>query len=966
MLFYSDLSMRLLTKAIKFMVLTLSLLGCSSSPTNGLGASEIYKSPADPRLYRSVVLNNGLKVMLVSDPTATRAAAALDVHVGSGHDPKGREGLAHYVEHMLFLGTEKYPEAGEYQKYINEHGGSNNAYTSLEHTNYFFTISPNDLEPALDRFSQFFISPLFNPEYLKRERTIVHSEYAARKKDESRRLWTARRVVYNAQHPSTRFTVGSEDTLADRENDPVRDDVLMFYQRYYHASRMALSVVSSQSLDQLQAWVEAKFSPIKTGDNLFEPFNQPLIDKKSLPLQLTIKPLKESRSLTFSFPIPSVSEYVDSKPIQYIGNLVGHEGEGSLLAALKIRDWANSLSVSLGYSDKVQATFDIKIGLSELGFNHVQEIGEQLFSTIKLIIDQGVKPTYFEEIKQLTEIGFRFQEISSEGSLVQYLAPSLHRYDAKDVLSTPYLITKYEPSLLVNILQRLNPLNCQLIIVDPDLESNQTTDWYHVDYAVDTIKPSWLNSWQQAEPSKEIFLPKANSFVPESLVLIKDTQPQETIPVLIGDSLSLQVWHQTILTYKQPKAELYLSLRSKQANASAQQAMLTELYVMAVKEALSQEYYPAYLAGLNYRIYRHSRGLSVRLGGYSEKQSVLLESIIGTLKSLPLEPSKFSLFKENIQRRLENKAKNRPSSLASEGVFEVLLSSSWSTEEKLVSIKSITLEMLEAHIQDLLQNPELILLSVGNVTKADTLRAANIVNKLIVNQQISKPVSRARIRKLQAGEWLLRPVKATHDDAAILLLYQGHYDTVAERAAMQLLGVLIQAPYHRALRTESEIGYIVSAFALNLLDVPGLAFSVQSNTHSVNEIVLATMDVMRDFTKTLEGMSLLEFNATKAGLISRLSQIEKGLNEVAGRYWTELDRKAYTFDTRDRVIEAIKDLDKSSLQDYFHQLVNKDQAAVLMAYSLGNHASDLAAVKDKSSRKIVKLAELREQWDTFY
>ena len=121
-------------------------------------AEEVLKSPNDTRSYLAFKLANGLRVIVVSDPDAVVAAASMDVHVGSGDNPPGREGLAHFLEHMLFLGTEKYPNADEYQSFIKANGGSNNAYTSFDHTNYYFSISPEFFEPALDRFSRFFIA----------------------------------------------------------------------------------------------------------------------------------------------------------------------------------------------------------------------------------------------------------------------------------------------------------------------------------------------------------------------------------------------------------------------------------------------------------------------------------------------------------------------------------------------------------------------------------------------------------------------------------------------------------------------------------------------------------------------------------------------------------------------------------------------------------------------------------------
>ena len=89
-----------------------------------------------------------------------------------------RPGLAHFLEHMLFLGTGKYPDAGEHDRFLAEHGGSGNAATSFAHTNFFFDVNAAHLEGALDRcLAQFFISPRFDCEYVERERQVVHSEF---------------------------------------------------------------------------------------------------------------------------------------------------------------------------------------------------------------------------------------------------------------------------------------------------------------------------------------------------------------------------------------------------------------------------------------------------------------------------------------------------------------------------------------------------------------------------------------------------------------------------------------------------------------------------------------------------------------------------------------------------------------------------------------------------------------------
>lgn len=106
----------------------------------------------DRRLYRHINLPNQMKVLLISDPHCHNATAALSVNVGNFDDSEVK-GIAHYCEHMLFLGTEKYQDEKEFGMFIQQHGGENNAHTGADYTTFYFTIGTEAFEEALDRFS---------------------------------------------------------------------------------------------------------------------------------------------------------------------------------------------------------------------------------------------------------------------------------------------------------------------------------------------------------------------------------------------------------------------------------------------------------------------------------------------------------------------------------------------------------------------------------------------------------------------------------------------------------------------------------------------------------------------------------------------------------------------------------------------------------------------------------------------
>ena len=168
----------------------------------------------DKRESKTFSLGNGLDILLISDPDVHRSAAALAVGVGHLHDPVEKQGLAHYLEHMLFLGTKKYPEVGSFKKFLDEHSGGSNAYTAGAITNYFFQVSHEGFNIALDRFSDFFKAPLFDKTYSEREVKAVNNEHQKNKLNDGWRGNFVSQQISEPGHPLTKFGTGNKDTLS--------------------------------------------------------------------------------------------------------------------------------------------------------------------------------------------------------------------------------------------------------------------------------------------------------------------------------------------------------------------------------------------------------------------------------------------------------------------------------------------------------------------------------------------------------------------------------------------------------------------------------------------------------------------------------------------------------------------------------------------------------------------------------
>ena len=285
-------------------------LACSCSQNNFKAEVIVKKSPNDDREYQYLVLDNQLKVLLVSDLEAEKSAAAFAVFRGSLSDPDSRPGLAHFFEHMLFIGTEKYPEVDSFQNFINANGGGSNAYTASDHTNYFFDIKTSAFREGLDRFAHFFISPLLSEEYVDREKNAVHSEYQMQKKEDGWRQFMVSKLAMNSKYGGSRFSIGSLETLSG----DVREELVEFQNDQYSADQMGAVVLSNESIESMRLWVEPLFNLIPNREIGEGDLEQEMLRAEELPITITSKPIKDKYRVEYTFPVPNISETYDIKP----------------------------------------------------------------------------------------------------------------------------------------------------------------------------------------------------------------------------------------------------------------------------------------------------------------------------------------------------------------------------------------------------------------------------------------------------------------------------------------------------------------------------------------------------------------------------------------------------------------------------------------------------------------------------
>lgn len=915
----------------RFCTLLILCMAFSANASIGDGGqsivSQIQKGSIDDRHYQYLVLDNKLKVLLISDENADKAAASMDVNVGSYNDPEDREGLAHFLEHMLFLGTKKFPEADAYQAFISDNGGSHNAYTSSHHTNYYFDIDDKKLDAALDRFSQFFVAPLFDETYVNRERNAVHSEYQASLRDDFRRSYDVYRNVVNQRHPEAKFSVGSLKTLADREGDYVRDDLLSFYKQHYSANKMGLVVLGREPLDELKKMVVERFSqvPLVTDTaqiNTDAVVLEPLFMPDQLPMEVLSKPVKELRQMSMNFPLPSTREYYQEKPLDFIGYLLGHEGKGSLLSILKAEGLAENLSA--GGSDKSDGTsaFYISMRLTAAGVQHRDKIRALVFYALEQIKKDGVEKWRYEEKRLLAQTAFQFREKSAPISTVRSLASNLHQYPANEIISGDYLLNNYDAKLIKRFLSQLTPQNVLVTSVYPEVETDEVTVHYEVAYSQQKISSDLPQLDEKLIAN--FALPTRNPFIPENINLYPVDSSLQSLTRLQAGEISL--WAKQDLDYKTPKVKVFFRIMSPEIAGNIKSSVLASLYTNLIRDRLNEYTYSALLADTAISIRENDRGIDVVLQGYHDKLYTLMDLFLDEIDGENIAIERFVQLRSDLLRGLRNSDKGKPYNQLYKQLAINLTDSYFTDVERIKQLENISLDDIKTFAKQWRADTRVQGLFYGNFdrvwlnqwqTYAERLQQQETPILAEAYEPTKNTIAAVKVMRIDSQTLQYHVRDVDHNDQAAILYVQSPSDTVSDQAKMSVLRQMMQSPFYSSLRTEQQLGYIVFMGSLRLKEVPASVFVVQSPTASVDEIQKAVTQFIGNFSDEIPD----DIEVFKQAVMTKLLVAAPSLSASANIYWNDITQSGGRINRRQRLVEAIEKVSSDDIKQYYQQVM---------------------------------------------
>ena len=895
----------------------------------------IRKSEKDPRHYQAIRLQNGMVVLLVSDPQAVKSLSALVVPVGSLQDPADHQGLAHYLEHMTLMGSQKYPQPDSLAEFLKMHGGSHNASTAPYRTAFYLEVENDALNGAVDRLADAIAAPRLDKKYAERERTAVNAELTMARTRDGMRMAQVSAETINPAHPASQFSGGNLDTLSDKPGSPVLDALHAFRDRWYSANLMKAVIYSNKPLPELASIAAATYGRVPNHDISKPEITVPVVTDAQKGIVIHYVPAMPRKVLRVEFRIDNNSAQFRSKTDELVTYMIGNRSPGTL------SDWLQKQGLAEGIradSDPAvngnSGVLAISATLTDKGLAHRDEVTAAIFSYLNLLRTQGIDKRYFDELAHVLELDFRYPSINRDMDYVEWLADTMIRVPVEHVLDVVNIADRYDAQAIKDRLAMMTPQNARIWYISPNEPHNKTAYFVNAPYQVDKISARTFTDWQQKSAAIKLQLPTLNPYIPDDFTLIKSDKAYPH-PELIVDEPTLRVVYAPSQYFaSEPKADVSLVLRNPQAMDSARRQVMFALNDYLAGIALDQLSNQAAVGGISFSTGANN-GLMVNANGYTQRLPQLFTALLDGYFSYTPTEEQLEQAKSWYAQMMDSADKGKAYDQAIMPIQMLSQVPYFERKTRRDLLPSITLKEVINYRDNLKARGRPELLVIGNMSARQSTDLARQIQKQLGAD--GNEWCRNKDVLIDSKQLAMFEKAGSSTDSALAAVFAPpNVDEYSSMAASSLLGQIIQPWFYNQLRTEEQLGYAVFAFSMNVGRQWGMGFLLQSSDKQPAFLWQRFQAFFPTAEAKLRAMKPEEFAQIQQAAISQMLQAPQTLSEEASKLSKDFDRGNMRFDSRDKVVAQMKLLTPQKLADFFHQTVVDPQGMALLSQVSGS------------------------------
>ena len=858
----------------------------------------------DLRKYGYGILKNKLKYSLVQDDNIDQSSVCVSVKTGSINDPIEYQGLAHFLEHMLFLGSEKYPEEDSFDSTLKSNGGFSNAWTDTFETVYFFTVNNNKLEKMIDMFSRFFIDPLFDINSVEREVKAVNSEHNKNINQDWWRIHYITNIISKKNSKINKFGTGNLETLNKKG---VRERMKKFYNDYYCSDNISVSIISSIKLKKQESYIKKYFNEIKYKKSKKLKLNKPFYEKNTDSYHIVS--VGKMNQLIYLWEVPYWEEDKKYNSWGIINSVILDEGKESLETFLKSKGLIKSLSV---YKKEI-GLYTLIIDMIKLDDNKIREVN----SYISYFLNE-LKNLNWKEIslynKKNKELIFNNGSRQDAMDLVQNLSINALYYPMENILSTELIKVIDEKRIKKLIEEYLNIDNFFKIKLNKKIRKikYKTDKYYNSKYG--KIKKII------SDPKKFNFkFNTCNSFLDIKPKNIK-INTKNNIPYL----LDYRIWFGAVSKFKEPVFYSKYIFYSNNYINKVENYLINTLLVDSLNYYISRNYSQEFKIGFNINLsLSNTYGcLILTINGFNDKFNLLFDNIMNYLKNIVIEKYIFDSIYKRIKKYLYNFNKLSSWDYAGEMLNEQSNRYEYTIEKLSKTLKKIKLVDVNNNIKKLFNN------------KLEFFYYGNIIEEYLPNLDIfKKNLSKKKIKlfsfRVPKTMTYKHPNPKEKHNCLVNLYPCGKYNPIKDLKIIFISNIISQ-PFFDNLRTKEQLGYRVG-FSIRKVDNKWYLIEKIESSYDINYIK-EKLKVFRNifYKEKLLEMDNKTWNNWKKTVHTNLSIREESTSELFSKYYSSILKRTYLFNYDELLLKNIKNIKLNDIQDYYKKMVlnNKNKIEI--------------------------------------
>ncbi|KAE9531150.1 pitrilysin [Ursidibacter arcticus] len=926
----------------------------------------INKSPTDKAIYQGIKLANGMEVLLISDEKANKSLMSVGLPIGSMEDPILQQGLAHYLEHMILMGSKSFPETNSLDGFLTKNGGYNNAYTASDRTVYYLEVNNNAFDEAVSRLSDAFAQPLLSESNAKKEVNAVNAEMVRAKSNDGFLMHDVNLATANPNHPITKFAVGNNITLSDKADSKLQEELVKFYQKYYSSNLMKAVLYSNQPIEKLAKLAENTLGKVEN-KKLSEPkVTVPFFRAEDKGVFISYKPVKPNKMLAISFDLPEDKSAFKAKSGNYLSYVFSNNSDGTLSDYL-IKQGLSDSGIQAASSDDVsrnRGDFTFYIQLTEKGLAEKDKIISLVFQQIEKIKQSGIQESYFNELKESLNQEFQHLQVEKSGNYVAQLVSQMLNYPLEHIIDQPYLIETIDKKAIQAKLAEMHIDNARIMLIDDKVSTDKKTKYFEAPYSVAKFSAEQRQQWLNFAHNPEIKLPELNPYFATDFSLNKVDNSRKK-PQLIDKQAGTEIYAMPSHYFpNEPKVALLLGLKISPEVVDLKQGVSAVLLGYMADLARTKLAFQASVAGMSLSPVLGENGVAISVEGYTQNMAKFLQDSILNFKQFELSEHFLAQAKQRYLEALDRLDKDNAARQANMALGNFANYPYAENSKKREMIAQVKLSDIAFIREKLLTQPtSLRLLSVGNLSDEQVKNIALETEKLLKNN--NKTLDFGHYLDINQSQRKINYIKQIphQDNAFAIAFFPTNYQELEGVSRASLLKSIISRWYFDDLRTDKQLGYVVYATTTAVGKTSGLQFLVQSPTASAQTIMQHNERFFAETFTKLKEMPQAEFEKYRNSLIELLQHKPESLEQEFSEYLTDFARGNNKFDRKTQIIEQIKQLTQQDIISFYQKAVIEQSGFVFASQAIGVNDKINQPANLKGFEKIDSIEKLQQEFE---